>query len=328
MLDNSTGKLCDIPTQYSMSTHLYTHDVCLEHAPGPQHPERPDRLRSVMKALDGEAFTKLVRLDAPKATLPQIERVHTAQYISEIFASVPESGLSHIDPDTAMSPASGDAALRAAGGACAAVDAVLSGEATNAFCATRPPGHHAEPSRGMGFCLFNNVAIGAMQARDVHGIKRVCVVDFDVHHGNGTQAAFESHQDFFYASSHQSPAYPGSGDEDDCGPKGNIVNVPLPPGTGSALFRRVYEDRILPALREWKPELLMISAGFDAHARDPLAQLELVDDDYSWVTRQLLEVAEDCCENKVVALLEGGYDLEALSAGVALMVSELLAVAD
>jgi acetoin utilization deacetylase AcuC-like enzyme len=311
-----------------MSTYLYTHDVCLEHAPGPQHPERPDRLRSVMKALEGEAFTGLVRLDAPKATLAQIERVHSAQYVSKIFASVPESGLAHIDPDTAMSPASGDAALRAAGGACAAVDAVLIGQATNAFCALRPPGHHAEPSHGMGFCVFNNVAIGAMQARDVHGIERACVVDFDVHHGNGTQAAFEPHQDFLYASSHQSPAYPGSGDGDDCGPKGNIVNVQLPPGSGSALFRSAYKKRILPALRDWKPELLMISAGFDAHASDPLAQLELVDDDYSWVTRQLLAVADECCKNKVVAVLEGGYDLEALSTGVGLMVRELLAVAD
>ena len=311
-----------------MSTHYYTHPVCLEHDGGTYHPERPDRLRAIAQALEDDAFDGLVRLQAPKASLQQIERVHAPFYVERIFETVPETGHYHIDPDTAMSPKSGEAALRAAGGACAAVDAVLTGEATNAFCALRPPGHHAEPNQGMGFCLFNNIAIGALQARDVHGIDRVAVVDFDVHHGNGTQAAFERYRDFLYVSSHQSPAYPGTGAEMEHGINKNIVNVELYPGTGSDVFRKAYTERIIPALRNWKPQFLMISAGFDAHARDPLAQLDLQDDDFAWVTRQLLDVAAECCENRVVSVLEGGYDLDALASSVALHVSELLAVAE
>jgi len=309
-----------------MSTAFYRHPVCHEHDPGPQHPERPERLRAVDEALADEAFKDLVRLSAPKASVAQIERVHSASYVKNIFEAVPESGLLNIDPDTVLSPKSGEAALRAAGGVCAAVDGVLGGDFTNAFCALRPPGHHAEPSQAMGFCLFNNIAIGALQAKDVHGIDRVAVVDFDVHHGNGTQAAFESYPDFLYISSHQSPAYPGTGSESEYGPNNNIVNVELAPGSGSDIFRKAYDDRILPALWDWKPQLLMISAGFDAHARDPLAQIELTDDDFAWVTRQLLDVAAECCENRVVSVLEGGYDLVALAAGVALHVGELLAV--
>jgi acetoin utilization deacetylase AcuC-like enzyme len=281
-----------------------------------------------MRALDDNAFDDLDRREAPKASMAQIERIHDANYVESIFQNIPESGHHHIDPDTVMSPKSGEAALRAAGGACAAVDAVVAGEVTNAFCALRPPGHHAEPNRGMGFCLFNNVAIGAMQAKEVHGIERIAVVDFDVHHGNGTQAAFEPHKDFLYVSSHQSPAYPGTGAQTEHGPHNNIVNVELSPGSGSAEFRNVYENEILPALRDWKPEFLMISAGFDAHINDPLAQLELRDDDFSWVTRQLLDIAALCCDKRVVSVLEGGYDLDALAASVALHVSEFLAVAD
>ncbi len=311
-----------------MSTQLYTHPVCVEHDTGTYHPERPDRLRAIMKALEDEAFGDLIRLDAPLADVSQIERVHGSLYVQGIMEAVPESGHHHIDPDTVMSPKSGEAALRAAGGTCAAVDAVLGGEITNAFCALRPPGHHAEPERGMGFCLFNNVAIGALHARDVYGIERVAVVDFDVHHGNGTQAAFEPHADFLYVSSHQSPAYPGTGAQTVRGPNNNILNVELSPGHGSVEFRSAYKNRILPALREWKPQFLMISAGFDAHARDPLAQIELQNDDYVWVTKQLLEVASDCCGNRVVSVLEGGYDLEALATCVALHVVELLAVAE
>ncbi|MBL6933646.1 MAG: histone deacetylase family protein [Rhodospirillales bacterium] len=311
-----------------MSTQFYSHPVCLEHDTGPHHPERPDRLRAVMGAIEGDGFQDLVRIDAPKGSLEQIERVHTPQYVQGIFDSIPESGREHIDPDTVLSPKSGEAALRAAGGACAAVDAVLGGGATNAFCALRPPGHHAEPGRGMGFCLFNNVAIGAMQAKAVYGIDRVAVVDFDVHHGNGTQSAFLPFKNFLYLSSHQSPAYPGTGPSSERGQNNNILNVELAPGTGSAVFRKAYEDQILPALREWKPELLLISAGFDAHVNDPLAQLELHDDDFVWVTKQLLAVAADCCENRVVSVLEGGYDLDSLAACVAVHVAELLAVAE
>lgn len=314
-------------SQWGMSTQFYSHPICVEHDTGSFHPERPDRLRAVMRALDEDAFDSLIRIDAPRATVAQIERVHTPGYVQSIFDAMPGSGHHHIDPDTVLSPKSGEAALRAAGGMCAAVDAVLGGEVTNAFCALRPPGHHAEPGRGMGFCLFNNVAIGAMQAKEVHGIDRIAVVDFDVHHGNGTQAAFEPYEDFLYVSSHQSPAYPGTGAESEKGPNDNILNVELSPGSGPDQFRRVYEQRILPALRDWKPELLLISAGFDAHASDPLAQLELGDDDFAWVTKQLLDVASDCCADKVVSVLEGGYDLGALAASVALHVNELLAVA-
>ncbi|MBC8269529.1 MAG: histone deacetylase family protein [Rhodospirillaceae bacterium] len=309
-----------------MSTALYSHPVCVEHDPGTHHPERPDRLRAVLKALEAEAFDDLVRIPAPKASLAQIERVHAPYYVEKVFENIPESGLFHLDPDTAMSPKSGEAALRAAGGVCAAVDAVIGGQTTNAFCALRPPGHHAEPSQAMGFCLFNNIAIGALQARDAHGIERVAVVDFDVHHGNGTQASFERYRDFLYVSSHQSPAYPGTGAEMERGLNNNIINVELDPGSGSDIFRKAYTDRILPALRDWKPQLLMISAGFDAHLRDPLAQLLLHDDDFAWVSRQLLEVAAEVCENRVVSVLEGGYDLDALAACVALHVGELMAV--
>jgi len=309
-----------------MSTALYSHPVCLEHDTGEYHPERSDRLRAIEQALADPAFDGLVRLSAPKATLAQIERVHAPWYVEKIFEAVPESAHFNIDPDTTLSAKSGEAALRAAGGVCAAVDGVIGGAFSNAFCALRPPGHHAEPTQSMGFCLFNNIAIGAMQAKEVHGIERIAVVDFDVHHGNGTQAAFERYRDFLYVSSHQSPAYPGTGPETEHGINKNIINVELAPGSGSDIFRKAYSDRILPALRDWKPQLLMISAGFDAHARDPLAQLELSDDDFAWVSRQLLAVAADCCENRVVSVLEGGYDLDALAAGVALHVGELLAV--
>lgn len=311
-----------------MNTQFYFHPICLEHDTGEFHPERSDRIRAVMTALDDSAFKDLVRIEAPKAEREQIERVHPAPYVEKIFASVPESGHVHIDGDTVLSPESGEAALRAAGGVCAAVDAVMEGRATNAFCALRPPGHHAEPATGMGFCLFNNVAIGALHAKAVHGLERVAVVDFDVHHGNGTQATFETIPGFMYVSSHQSPAYPGTGAASDCGPYGNILNAPLPPGTGSDVFRQVYRDSILPQLRNWQPELLMISAGFDGHVRDPLCQLELEDEDYTWVTRELLAVAHECCGDRVVSVLEGGYDLQALAASSALHVKELLAVAE
>lgn len=327
-IPNTIGNVEGIWAQYLMSTQFYHHPVCLEHDTGSYHPERADRLRAVMQALEDEAFDALVRLEAPKGDIAQIERAHPASYVEKIFQNIPESGHVHIDPDTVMSPKSGEAALRAAGGACAAVDAVVGGQATNAFCALRPPGHHAEPARGMGFCLFNNIAIGALHAKEAHDIERVAVVDFDVHHGNGTQATFESYKDFLYVSSHQSPAYPGTGAESERGPHNNILNVEFRPGTGSEEFREAYRERILPVLRDWQPELLMISAGFDAHTRDPLCQLDLQDDDFAWVTKELLSVAHECSADRVVSVLEGGYDLQALAASVALHVGELLAVAE
>jgi acetoin utilization deacetylase AcuC-like enzyme len=254
----------------------------------------------------------LERREAPQATRAQIERVHSARFVESILGAVPQSGFVRIDADTVMSPGSGEAALRAAGGACAAVDAVIGDEAQNAFCALRPPGHHAEPERAMGFCLFNNVAIGARQALVAHGLQRVSIFDFDVHHGNGTQAAFERDPAVQYLSTHQWPLYPGTGAREERG-VGNIVNRPLPAGTGSSEWRRVVERDILPAIDGFAPELVMISAGFDAHIADPLAMLELVEADYAWVTERLVEMARQHASGRVVSVLEGGYDLNALA---------------
>jgi acetoin utilization deacetylase AcuC-like enzyme len=300
-----------------MSTVLYTHAACVGHDAGFHHPESPDRLRAVLAALETEAFRLLDRREAPLSELAPIERVHDPSYVRLILDNVPKTGHVYLDADTGMSPGSGEASRRAAGAACAAVDAVLGGEAKTAFCAVRPPGHHAERARAMGFCLFNNVAIAALHARRAHGLKRIAVVDFDVHHGNGTQSSFWDDPDLFYASSHQWPAYPGTGLESERGVAGNIVNVRLRPGSGSAAFRKAYADTILPALKTFAPELLILSAGFDAHARDPLAQLQLATEDFAWVTAELLAVAGGCCRGRVVSSLEGGYDLEALAESVA-----------
>ncbi|MBM3733770.1 MAG: histone deacetylase family protein [Acidimicrobiia bacterium] len=308
-----------------MTTIVFTHQACVDHDPGDYHPERPDRLRAVLATLKEEGFEKLAWREAPKAAREQIERVHDGDYIDQILASVPKRGHLHLDPDTAMSPASGEAALRAAGAACAAVDAVMAGEAKNAFCAVRPPSHHAESGQAMGFCLFNNVAVAAFHARAVHGLKRVAVIDFDVHHGNGTQHSFERDADLFYGSSHQWPAYPGTGHTDETGVAGNVSNLPLPPGAGSAEFRDGYRRTILPALKRFAPEFLIISAGFDAHARDPLAQMRLGADDYAWVTKELLAVAEMSAKGRVISCLEGGYDLEALAESSAAHVREMMA---
>lgn len=307
-----------------MATLLYTHASCVEHDPGTYHPECPDRLRSVNKVLGADAFKALVRREAPEGRIEDIARIHVQSYVETLLENVPKSGKVHLDPDTAMSPKSGEAALRAVGAICSAIDAVVAGEAKNAFCAVRPPGHHAEASRAMGFCLFNSVAIGAEYARAKYGMERVAVVDFDVHHGNGTQHSFESDKNLFYGSSHQYPAYPGTGLSDETGVAGNVCNLPMRPGSGSAEFRKGYENAILPSLRAFKPELLIVSAGFDAHADDPLAQIMLKTEDFGWVTERLLEVAEDCCGGRVVSSLEGGYDLDALGASVALHVKTLM----
>jgi acetoin utilization deacetylase AcuC-like enzyme len=306
-----------------MTTLLFTHNDCIDHDVGFSHPERPDRLRAALAALEDEAFAAVEHRVAPRAESEQIERVHDAAYVSHILGSVPASGHYSLDPDTALSPGSGEAALRAAGAVCAAVDVVVGGEARNAFCAVRPPGHHAEAARAMGFCLFNNVAIGARHARAGLGLERVAVVDFDVHHGNGTQSAFEGDGNFFFASSHQSPCYPGTGSEAETG-VGNIVNAELPPGSGSGAFRHAFVERILPALDGFAPKMILISAGFDAHASDPLAQLNLTEDDFAWATREILAVAGKHCDGRVVSTLEGGYDLDALGASVAAHVGVLM----
>ena len=309
-----------------MTTQLYTHADCLEHDPGPHHPESPARLRAVLDALDGPDFARLDRREAPEAAIDDIARVHPRRFVERVLAAVPRSGHIGIDADTVMSPGSGRAALRAAGAVVAAVDAVVAGEADNAFCAVRPPGHHAEPGRAMGFCLFNNAAIGALRGRDAHGLARVAVVDFDVHHGNGTQACFWDDPNLFYASTHQSPLYPGTGGRGETG-VGNIVNVPLRPMSGSHEFRLGVTRDILPALDAFRPEMVVISAGFDAHKSDPLAQLLLDASDYIWATEQLVEVARVHAGGRVVSTLEGGYDLAALGSSAAAHVRVLMSAA-
>jgi len=306
-----------------MTTLLYTHPACLDHDTGPGHPECSDRLRAVIGAFEAEEFALLERRLAPRATLDQIAAVHDRGYVEAVLEAIPEQGHVLLDGDTTASPGSGEAALRAAGALIAAIDAVVAGEGANAFCAVRPPGHHAESDQAMGFCLFNNVAIGAEHARRAHGLDRIAVIDFDVHHGNGTQHMFERDPRLFYASTHQWPLYPGTGASEERG-CGNIVNAPLPPGAGSAEFREAMTARILPALERFQPDLIIISAGFDAHAADPLAMLELVEADYGWVTKALADLAAVHCGGRLVSALEGGYDLAALSRSAAAHVRSLM----
>jgi len=308
-----------------MTTLLYTHQACLDHDPGSYHPESPARLRAVLEALEAPEFARLERREAPEAAIEDLARVHPRPFVERLLAAVPQTGHVAIDADTVMSPASGQAALRAAGAVTAAVNAVIAGEADNAFCAVRPPGHHAEPRRAMGFCLFNNIAVGALRAREVHGLTRVAAIDFDVHHGNGTQARFADDPTLFYASTHQSPLYPGTGAASETG-VGNIVNAPLPPLAGSRQFRMAMSQKILPALDAFRPEMVLISAGFDAHRHDPLAQLLLEEADYAWATEQLLDIARRHAGGRVVATLEGGYDLPALAASAAAHVRALMSV--
>ena len=299
-----------------VSLLFFTHPSALAHDAGPGHPEAPVRLQAILRAVDEAALPGLERREAPSATRAQLERVHPAAHVEGILAAVPETGLRRLDADTVASPASGEAALRAAGAVCAAVDAVLGGEAKAAFCAMRPPGHHAEPRKAMGFCFFNSIAVGAMQARVVHGLERLAIVDFDVHHGNGSQAVFWDDPDTLYVSTHQMPLYPGTGAARERGPHGTIVNRPLPPGTDGTAFRAVVQHDVLPALDRFRPELLLVSAGFDAHAADPLAGLMLTEDDFAWVTRELVGVAGRHAGGRLVSVLEGGYDPPALARSV------------
>jgi acetoin utilization deacetylase AcuC-like enzyme len=307
-----------------MTTALFSHPACLEHDTGPHHPERAARLQAIMTALDAPQFAALERHEAPLASIADIERVHPREHVVKVLAAVPKSGYASIDGDTIVSPGSGEAALRAAGAVIGAVDAVYGGSATNAFCAVRPPGHHAEPAEAMGFCLFNNVAIGARYARENYGARRVAIIDFDVHHGNGSQAVIENDANIFYASTHQSPLYPGTGHARETG-LGNLVNAPLRPGSGGAEFRHAFSEIIFPALGHFAPDLLFISAGFDAHRDDPLANLQLDEGDYAWVTTQLVGFAQRYCHSRLVSSLEGGYDLDALARSVAVHVTALMA---
>lgn len=307
-----------------MSVLILTHAACVRHDPGPHHPECPDRWRAATRALEAETFSALPRAEAPRATREQILRVHPEAYLQAIMESAPAEGdRVALDADTILSHGSIEAALRSAGAAVAAVDAVCTGPIRHAFCATRPPGHHAEPARPMGFCVFANAAIAARQAQAVHGVKRVSVADFDVHHGNGTQACFEADASLMLASSHQWPLYPGTGAPQERG-VGNIFNATLPPGADGAAFRAVWERLLLPALDAFAPELLIISAGFDAHVADPLAQLRLTEADFAWITEELCALAARHAEGRVVSVLEGGYDLDALGSSVAAHVRALM----
>jgi acetoin utilization deacetylase AcuC-like enzyme len=297
-----------------MTIALVTHEACLEHDTGPGHPERIERLRAVLAALDDAELPGLVREEAPRASVEQLVAVHDRALVEALLSlDVPEGGHAAIDGDTVVSRGSIEAALRAAGAVIRGVDMVIEGSADAAFAAVRPPGHHAEPGRAMGFCLFNSVAIAAMHARDRHGVARIAVADFDVHHGNGTQAAFRDDPALFFASSHQSPLYPGTGERWERGVAGNIANAPLPPGSGSHEFREAWSRDLLPAIDAFAPDLLLVSAGFDAHAADPLAQMRLEADDFGWLTGELAALADRHCGGRIVSTLEGGYDLAALA---------------
>ncbi|MFT3761855.1 MAG: histone deacetylase family protein [Pseudoxanthomonas sp.] len=299
---------------------IYTHPACLLHDTGPDHPERPARLEAVLESLRRD-HADLDWREAPMAKLGDLKRVHTSEHIDAVMEA-DFDGHRMLDPDTVMVPASRAAALRAAGAGVAAVDAVMNGEADTAFCAVRPPGHHATAQAAMGFCLFNNVAVAAAHALDRHGLERVAIVDFDVHHGNGTQAIFWDEPRAAYFSTHESGIYPHTGLPNERG-AGNVRNILLPPGSGGFRFRNVWEDDMLPLIDGFKPQLLFVSAGFDAHMRDPLADLMLETDDFAWLTRELRKLARRHAGGRVVSLLEGGYDLEALREASTAHVAEL-----
>jgi len=307
-----------------MTTLLITHPACLNHLMPAGHPERPDRLRAIERALEDERFQNLARVEAPAASLETIALCHPMKYVTAVRDATPQNGLVQLDADTSMSPGSFEAALRAAGGAALAVDEVMAGKARNAFVATRPPGHHTETARPMGFCLFNNAAIAARYAQKEHGIARAAVVDFDVHHGNGSQDIFWSDATVMYGSTHQMPLYPGTGARNERGEHDTIVNAPLRPGDGGEKFREAFESVILPRLRDFAPDLIVISAGFDAHMRDPLANLNLLESDFQWGTRKLMEVADKYAQGRVVSVLEGGYDLQGLASSAAAHIAALM----
>ena len=307
-----------------MPTLYITHPACLDHLTPSGHPERPDRLRAIERTLAADAFKPLVRVEAPAASLDTIALCHPMDYVTAVQDASPQQGLVQIDADTSMSPGSFEAALRGAGGAVHAIDQVMTGKAANAFVAIRPPGHHAETARPMGFCLFNNAAIAARHAQRKHGAERAAVVDFDVHHGNGSQDIFWSDASVMYGSTHQMPLYPGTGAVSESGEHDTIVNAPLRAGDGGSQFRAAFESRILPRLREFKPDLVVISAGFDAHTRDPLANLNLVEADFAWATQQIMEIADNSAKGRVVSVLEGGYDLQGLAGSVAAHVTALM----
>jgi acetoin utilization deacetylase AcuC-like enzyme len=307
-----------------MTTLLLTHRASLDHLTPPGHPERPDRIRAVDQVLSEGRFDKLVREEAPEGTLDLVRLCHDEHYVDELRRIAPGKGLIYLDGDTSMSPGTWEAVMRGVGGAVAATDAVMSGAADNAFVAMRPPGHHAETNRPMGFCLFDHAAIAARHAQRKYGIARAAVVDFDVHHGNGTQEIFWADPTMMYCSTHQMPLFPGTGASGERGEHDTIVNAPLAPNDGAAKFRAAFENLILPQLTKFAPEFIVISAGFDAHRRDPLANINLDAEDFGWVTRKLMDVASASAGGRVVSVLEGGYDLQGLKDSVAAHVTALL----
>ncbi|WP_306151647.1 histone deacetylase family protein [Roseovarius sp. MMSF_3281] len=304
-----------------MTTTLLTHADGLEHVTPPGHPEQVARLERVWAALAGK---DLIREEAPIATDDDLRLTHPQAHIDHIKASEPAEGLIQLDADTWMSPGSVDAALRGVGAALRATDLVLSGDTQNAFCAMRPPGHHAETEKTMGFCLFGTAAIAAKHALERHGLNRVAVVDFDVHHGNGTQDLLWDEARALFVSSHQFPLWPGTGRSSDVGAHDNVLNLPLDPMSDGKIFRAAYEDHVFPRLGAFAPELVIISAGFDAHRDDPLAQLDLLEADFAWVTNRLCDIADKHAKGRVVSVLEGGYNLDALAASAAAHVDVLI----
>ena len=306
-----------------MTTRLYTHPIFLEHITPTGHPEWPDRLRAIERILDDEAFAALDRQEAPMGDESTVLYCHPKDFVERVRKAIPSDGIAVIDSDTVASPKTWQAALTAIGAANAAVDDVFTGKADNVFVAARPPGHHAEKTTAMGFCLFNTAAIAARYAQEKHGVERVAIVDWDVHHGNGTQDIFWDDPSVLYCSTHQMPLYPGTGARNETG-AGNIVNAPLAPATGSDIFREAFNTRVLPAIDSFAPDLVIISAGFDAHHRDPLAEINLVEDDFDWATGQLMDRARRHSSNRLVSLLEGGYDLHGLAFSVAAHVGRLM----
>ena len=301
-------------------TALVTHEECLQHLTPPGHPEQVARLEYILEALKD---INLLRVSAPMAADDDILRIHPRAHINYLQEAVPENGFKSLDGDTHISSGSLTAAYRAAGGVLRAIDLVLSGEAKNAFVAVRPPGHHAETQKSMGFCLFGNIALGVKHALDFHGLKKVAVIDFDVHHGNGTQEILWDESRCLTFTSQQIPLWPGTGTEEEQGHYNNIVNIPLPPGSTGELMRQKYEALVFPVLRKFEPNLILISAGFDAHEADPLAELNWSTADFSWLTERLCKIAEECCEGRLVSTLEGGYDLKALADSVKAHVTKL-----
>ena len=290
---------------------LYIPREGLEHQTGTGHPECPERLEAILSLLEKAPYIALPRVNPDEASLKFIRRAHDERYIERLEEAIPDRGQAYLDNDTVISPGSWTAALTAAGGVCQAVDDIINTKTTRAFCAARPPGHHAFPDHAEGFCLFNNIFVGALHAQ-AKGLRKIAIVDFDVHHGNGSDAMARIHENVFYASTHQWPLYPGTGLPEDNIP-GRIMNVPMSAGDGSIRFREIYEHQILPAVRSFCPDLLMISAGFDAHKDDPLAQINLETSDFGWITAELVKIAHECCGGKIVSVLEGGYNLAALS---------------